>query len=57
MEDTVFTRNLVGEKKKKTRKEAVQHRGRYIFFFSLNASCAKNGKPTSSSDPDEKQKR
>lgn len=54
MEDTVFTRNLVGEKKKKTRKEAVQHRGRYIFFFSLNASCAKNGKPTSSSDPDEK---
>lgn len=32
MEDTVFTRNLVGEKKK-TRKEAVQHRGRYIFFL------------------------
>lgn len=30
MEDMVFIRNLVGEKKKK--KEAVQHRGRYIFF-------------------------
>lgn len=54
MEDMVFIRNLVGEKKKKKRQCNTEAD---TFFFRLNVSCLKNGKPTSSSDPNEKEKR
>ena len=54
MEDMVFIRNLVGEKKKKKRQCNTEGD---TFFFRLNVSCLKNGKPTSSSDPNEKEKR
>ena len=53
MEDMVFIINLVGEKKKKRQCNTEGD----TFFFRLNVSCLKNRKPTSSSDPNEKEKR